>query len=104
MDKNQAIKLSKDYLNKVRESDIRFTEAWLFGSYARNNQNENSDIDIAIILSDDESISFETDVLLMSIRKDEETIIEPHTFALKDFNSRLPIVHQIKKDGFRIDI
>lgn len=48
MDKKSALKISKEYLLRVRESDLNFTEAWLFGSYARGKQHENSDIDIAI--------------------------------------------------------
>jgi predicted nucleotidyltransferase len=55
-------------LNRVRKSDIEFTEAWLFGSYAKGNQHENSDIDIAIVLKDNVVHTFETDVKLMIIR------------------------------------
>lgn len=37
MDKNAALKLSRDYLIKVKSNNIRFSEAWLFGSYAKGN-------------------------------------------------------------------
>ena len=50
MDKKTALKISREYLLRVRKSNLNFTEAWLFGSYARGKQHENSDIDIAIVL------------------------------------------------------
>ena len=101
MDKEDAIILSKNYLEKVRHNGINVLDAWLFGSYAKDNYNENSDIDIALILPDNQ-ISFETDVQLMVLRKGEETMIETHTYAKNDFLTNTPITHQIKKYGFRI--
>lgn len=92
------------YLKRVRLAKIDVAEAWLFGSYARGNQNENSDIDIAIVLNSPEIHSFETDVKLMLIRKGEETLIEPHAFSKDEFVSGAPIVNQIKQFGERIPI
>jgi predicted nucleotidyltransferase len=104
MDKTDALKISQTYLKRVRQEKLDFSEAWLFGSYAKGNQNENSDIDIAIILKDDENHTFETDVKLMVIRKGEETLIEPHAFTREEFNPTIPIVNQIIKYGERIQI
>ena len=65
-------------MNRVRKSNIEFTEALLFGSYAKGDQHENSDIDTAIVLKDNVVHTFETDVKLMIIRKSgDETFIEP---------------------------
>lgn len=104
MDKNAALKLSRDFLIKVKSNDIRFSEAWLFGSYARGNQHDNSDIDIAIVLEDGENKSFDTDVRLMGIRSGEETLIEPHTFTKDEFNLTMPMVNQIIGNGERIKL
>ena len=104
MDKNDALRISKRYLQRVRNSDLGFTEAWLFGSYARGNQHDNSDIDIAIVLKDDVNHTFETDVKLMVIRKGDETLIEPHAFTKDEFDDNVPIVSQIIKYGERIEI
>ena len=104
MEKRTALKISRDYLKRVRKSNLNFSEAWLFGSYAKGNQNENSDIDIAIVLSDDETHTFETDVKLMVIRKGEETMIEPHAFSKNEFNVNFPIVDQILQHGEQIKI
>lgn len=102
MDKNDAIRISVSYLDKLKSSNINFSEAWLFGSFAKGNQHENSDIDIAIVLDDNVSHTFDTEIQLMIIRKGEETMIEPHAFSKEDFNNRIPIVKQIIDYGIRI--
>ena len=105
MDKIDALKIIKRYLNRVRKSDIEFTEAWLFGSYAKGNQHENNDIDIAIVLKDNVAHTFETEVKLMVIRKrGDETFIEPHAFTKEEFDRRVPIVDQITRYGERISL
>jgi predicted nucleotidyltransferase len=104
MDKSDALRISKGYLQRVQNSDLGFSEAWLFGSYAKGNQHDNSDIDIAIILKDNVSHTFETEVKLMVIRKGDETLIEPHAFTKDEFNYSVPIVNQIIKYGVRIEI
>ncbi len=104
MDKNEALRISKGYLQRVQNSDLGFSEAWLFGSYAKGNQHDNSDIDIAIVLKDNVNHTFETEVKLMVIRKGDETIIEPHAFTKAEFDYRTPIVNQIIKYGVRIEI
>jgi predicted nucleotidyltransferase len=80
MDKTDALKISRSYLLRLKENEINFSNAWLFGSYARGNQAENSYIDIAIVINNDISISFDTEVRLMTFRKGEVTLIEPHIF------------------------
>lgn len=103
MDKETAIKLSNNYLLKVKKNNIDFSEAWLFGSYAKGNNREDSDIDIAIVLSNNNK-SFEMEVMLMNIRSGEETIIEPHAFNKNDFNSNSPIIYQIVHNGMKLNI
>jgi len=105
MDKIEALRISQNYLTKVRKSEVEFSEAWLFGSYANGSQHDNSDIDIAIVLKDNIAHTFETDVKLMLIRsKGDETLIEPHAFTKEEFDSKVPIVNQITQFGERIII
>ncbi|MDR1881816.1 MAG: nucleotidyltransferase domain-containing protein [Prevotella sp.] len=101
MDKNDAIKLSENYLEKVRAAGINVLDAWLFGSYAKGNYHQDSDIDLALVLPDN-CLSFDTDVKLMAIRQGNETIIETHTYSKDDFQSDLPIISQIKQYGLHI--
>ena len=104
MDKENAIKLSTRYLKRVRDNDIEFSEAWLFGSYAKGYQHENSDIDIAIVLKNKDKITFDIEVKLMVLRAGEETLIEPHAFTKADFDINSPIINQIVNNGERIEI
>lgn len=104
MDKINAIKLSIQYLKRLRENNIKFSDAWLFGSYAKGLQQANSDIDLAIVLDNGERKTFNTEVKLMIIRNGEETIIEPHAFTKEEFDINTPIVNQIIKNGERIKI
>jgi uncharacterized protein len=104
MDKNDAIRISKGYLQKLRNSNLGFAEAYLFGSFAKGNQHDNSDIDIAIVLKDNVNHTFDTDVQLMVVRNGEETIIEPHAFTKDEFDYKIPIVNQILKYGIKIEI
>lgn len=102
MDKNDAIRLSNNYLNKLKQSKISFSEAWLFGSFAKGSQHDNSDIDIAIVMDGISSPTFDTEVQLMMLRNGEETIIEPHPFSKEEFSINTPIVKQIIDFGIRI--
>ena len=101
MDKVNAFRLSIQYLKRLKDNNIKFSDAWLFGSYAKGNQKENSDIDLAIVLADTEK-NFETEVKLMVMRQGDETIIEPHLFTKDEFNEKLPIVNQIIQNGEKI--
>ena len=101
MDKESALKLSREYLVKVKKNKIEFSEAWLFGSFARGSNHENSDIDIAIVLSKNDK-SFDTEVKLMTLRTGEETLIEPHAFNKDEFKLSIPIVNQIINNGLKL--
>ena len=101
MDKNDAIKLSKSYVEKLKQNKIEVFGAWLFGSYAKGNHHDDSDIDLAIILPEN-ILSFDTDVKLMALRKGNETMIETHTYSQHDFSTNLPIIEQIKRYGFQL--
>jgi len=80
MDKTDALTISRNYLLRLKEINLNFSDVWLFGSYAKGNQREDSDIDIAIFLNDNAPVSFDTEIKLMTCRKGEETLIEPHIF------------------------
>ena len=101
MDKINAIRLIRNYLEKVKQNRINVLDAWLFGSYAKGNYHDNSDIDLALVLSED-SLSFDTDVKLMTLRKGDETMIETHTYSQHDFSTNMPIIEQIKQHGLRL--
>ena len=83
--------INKDILNSINKfikeikKHYNVTTIILFGSYAKGTENENSDIDIAIISDDFEDI-YECMANLMGMTWDIDARIEPHPIKKKDFD------------------
>ncbi len=103
MDKEYAIVLISKYINKLKLNNINVQSVYLFGSFAKGNNNIDSDIDLAIVM-DKVFNKFETEVKLMTLRKNEETIIEPHVFQKDEFNIINPLFSEIINTGIKIVI
>jgi predicted nucleotidyltransferase len=97
MDKSQAVSIAKEYLNLIKTKfDVK--KAYIFGSFAKGSQHEDSDIDIAIILKKKTDI-IESQIELMKLRRKINLNIEPHPFYFKDFNVSNPLAYEILKYG-----
>ena len=70
----------------------------LFGSFAKERQNGNSDIDLALVFGYVNDI-IDLQISLMKIRTNKDLMIEPHPFAQKDFKETEPIVAEILRTG-----
>jgi len=103
MDKEYAIKLISEYVNKLKINNISIQSAYLFGSFAKGENTVYSDIDLAIVM-DKVLNKFETEVKLMTLRKNDETIIEPHVFQKDEFNRFNPLINEILNTGIQINI
>ena len=83
--------INKDIINIVNKykeeikKKYNITEIILFGSYAKGTENEDSDIDIAIV-SDDFDDIYECMAVLMGMTWDIDARIEPHPIKKKDFD------------------
>jgi uncharacterized protein len=97
MDKRDAIIIAEKYAHAVK-SKYDFVKIILFGSYAKGTQNEDSDIDIAVILKDYNNL-IDIQVDLMRLRRKIDSRIEPHPFREKDFEITNPVVNEILKYG-----
>jgi predicted nucleotidyltransferase len=100
MDKRKAIDITTQYANAVK-AKYNDSKIILFGSYAKNNFNDDSDIDIAVILKDYNNLT-DIQMELMRIRRKIDSRIEPHPFREKDFHQTNPIVNEIIKYGYSI--
>src|SRR6056297_2003614 len=100
MDKNEAIKTAKRYVESI-SSKFEIESAILFGSFAKGTNNQDSDIDIAIVFKSVDDI-IDLQIQLMQMRTDEDLLIEPHPFKISDFNISNPMVEEIKKNGIDI--
>jgi predicted nucleotidyltransferase len=101
MANDYALNIARSYIDRVKEKFINFKEAWVFGSLTKGNFNENSDIDVAVVFSDNVN-EFEQDVELMYLRTDDELLIEPHSFDKLDFNLNNPFAEQVLKYGIKL--
>lgn len=102
MDKRDVLNIAVKYANAVK-SKYDFAKIILFGSYAKGTYNEDSDIDIAVILKDYSSL-VDIQLDLMRLRRKIDSRIEPHPFREKDFNITDPIVNEIVKYGQDINL
>ena len=74
----------KKYIKKISQY-YKIEAVILFGSYAKGTENENSDIDIAVV-SDDFDDIYDCMAILMGMTWDIDARIEPHPIKKKDFD------------------
>lgn len=81
MSKNQRLKVIKKYTEEI---NYPFLIVLIFGSYAKNEKTENSDVDICIISDNkDKSKELQEKLHLLSLR------LEIHEFTIKEFISMI---------------
>ena len=74
----------------------------LFGSYAKGTQNEESDIDIAVI-SDDFHDIYDCMAILMGITWDIDARIEPHPITTEDYKKiSNPFIKEVIDTGIKV--
>jgi predicted nucleotidyltransferase len=102
MDKGINIAIS-NYISLIKKNFKGIRKAILFGSYARNNERQESDIDIALIFDElNDNEKFDLQVQLMLLASQIDSRIEPHPISKEDFNSNSPFVNEIKRTGIEI--
>ena len=101
-DKQLIYQKIKEYVEVLQENHIRVWRLYLYGSYAKDTYNNESDIDLAIFLDLDDLDGFKEDCELMKLRRKIDLRIEPHPFARTDFDETNPYVKEIIKTGERI--
>ena len=100
MDKRDAINTVQQFAQVV-QSQYGAARFILFGSYAKGNFHEDSDIDVAVIFDECED-EFHRDVELMVIGYDVDCRIEPHSFRESEFVADDPLAYEVMKYGQEI--
>jgi len=85
MVKKHIESIVKSFIKAVQAKNIKVETAILFGSYAHDRANENSDIDIAVISPDFGKDKFEEAILLKEISEEIDLDISPEPFSLEEF-------------------
>lgn len=102
MDKATNKKLI-DFIAEVAKKYSNFSTAYLFGSYAKGTENEDSDIDIALLFDHLKSEDkFDLQVQLMLTGANYDSRIEPHPISTDDYELGSPYISEIAKDGIEI--
>lgn len=97
----EIIENIKKYIEKI-SAYYSIDAIILFGSYAKGSQNENSDIDIAIISSDFKDI-IEDGATLIGLTWKIDTRIEPHPISKEDFDKASnPFIKEIINTGIKV--
>ena len=99
MDQKQAIRIVKKYANVINKK-FSPQKVILFGSYAKGNYKEWSDIDVAVIVDKIEGDYLELESELWGYTRDIDTIIEP--ILLEEANDSSGFVEDILKHGIVI--
>ena len=91
----------KKYIEKISKY-YKIETIILFGSYAKGTQNEDSDIDIAIISSDFKDI-FDDMADLIGYTWKIDTRIEPHPISKEDYEKiATPFVQEVIDTGIKV--
>jgi len=98
---NQSIiDTATQYIRTIPKS-MELKKAYLFGSYAKGNQNNDSDIDIAVIVGKMDDF-FSIQMELMRLRRTIDLRIEPHPIWEGDFNIQNPFAFEIEHTGIEL--
>jgi predicted nucleotidyltransferase len=100
MDKERALSIASQYVDVVRKS-FKIKKAYLFGSYAKGNFHEESDIDIAFVVDNVDDI-LDAQIAMIKLRRGIDVGIEPHPFLEEDFEASNPLAYEVMKYGIEI--
>lgn len=96
MDKSQVLEKAIKYATLVSEK-IKPEKVVLYGSYVKGNWKEESDIDIAVIVSECEHDFLETEAMLYKLRRNIDDRIAP--VLLEENNDDSGFLDEILKHG-----
>ncbi len=100
---NRTNRKIKDFVLSVMQKRDDLTGVYLFGSYAGEKDNGESDIDLAFVMSDmSNKERFDLQVELMVLAVNFDIRIEPHPIGLTDFNGTNPFAAEIMRKGIEI--
>jgi len=101
-DKQLIYQEVQQYVSLLKDRNIHILQAYLFGSYAKGNADEWSDIDLALVTDTFIGDSFDFRFMLTKLARRIDLDIEPHPYLMSEFNESNPIAGQILKYGERV--
>ena len=99
MDQGEAINKVKEYRILLKKY-IPLEKVYLFGSYAKNTNRSDSDIDVAIVVKKIEGDFFTIQPLLWKLRRQIDDRIEP--ILIEEDNDCSGFLIEIQRNGIEI--
>lgn len=99
MDKGEAINKVRQY-RLLLQNYLSFEKIYLFGSYARNTNREDSDIDVAIVVNHIDGDYFSINPLLWKLRRQIDDRIEP--ILIEKDHDEGDFLSEVQKYGIEI--
>jgi predicted nucleotidyltransferase len=105
MDRKETLNKLSEYIKILNESGLNIEKAFLFGSAARNEAREESDIDVMLVSRrfDDQSDDLAYGLIWKLTRK-VDSRIEPYAIGLSRFDTDevSPLLQIVKKEGIPV--
>ncbi len=101
-DKQLIYQEVQQYVSLLKDKNIHILQAYLFGSFAKGNADEWSDIDLALVTDRFIGDSFDFRFMLTRLARRIDADIEPHPYLMSEFNESNPVAGQILKYGERV--
>lgn len=100
---NDRYEIAREFANAIRSEDI--VKIILFGSVARGEDTEESDIDILIITTNSDELSDEINSAAVDIILEKDEFISPHVMSEEHFNKTIdyPFLTNVLKEGVVIE-
>lgn len=99
MDKAEAINKIRQYRFLLKDY-FDVDKVYLFGSYAKETNSEDSDIDVAIVVNSIKGDYFSTTPLIWKLRRQIDDRIEP--ILIEKNNDSSGFLEEIQKNGIEI--
>ena len=100
---SDIIDIVTGFINLISD-EFPLSSVYLFGSYAKGNPGEYSDIDVAVVSDKFDGVRFFDKQKLAKYIIKSSVDLEIHPFKTDDFNEANPFAKEIIKTGRKIDI
>ena len=103
-EKNLVLRKIKRYIKELEKHNIRIGKVYLYGSYAKNNYHQDSDIDIVVISKDFQGIRFLDRRKIVPLRRKIDIRIEPMPYKPENFNEGDPLAVEVMATGEEVKL
>ena len=102
---SEVMELIERFIKSIKEDNIKIYKVILFGSYAKGDYNEHSDIDLAIVSPDfKEGECLKNVVKFISKATDLGADIETMPFTVEEYNSPMGLMEEILNTGIELKV